>query len=389
MARVKFIRDEEPNIRSLETNGGAIDGALYVATDTGNMWMGTDSNSLLKLSNPVIVEVDPYASKVTQEQYDTIAASWPNVMLKAGQAFLRPASSVVVESTTAFHFAAPGNKGFKNINLSFSNTFRGSIYPDLSAIFGGNTLSLANPSVSDGYGIMSADATTLECSTKGKISIKDNGVTTAKITDGAVTKAKLGSDIVIPTTKADIGLENVDNTADVNKSVKYATSAGSANTASVANSVAWDNVTGAPTIPNTDSFVLHEAINEYTAPDNKLNVELISGLDEYISNNINYPEATETTFGGVYASVNSSTPEIMPLGHVYSQKNEGLLIESINEGAISSNHLVDGAITTAKIVNGAVTKAKLGADVPVIYSSTSEPTSTDGKDGDVWIVYEA
>ena len=55
MARVKFIRDEEPNIRSLETNGGVIDGALYVATDTGSMWMGTDSNALLKISNPEVI----------------------------------------------------------------------------------------------------------------------------------------------------------------------------------------------------------------------------------------------------------------------------------------------------------------------------------------------
>lgn len=42
-------------------------------------------------------------------------------------------------------------------------------------------------------------------------------------------------------TKSDVGLGNVDNTADANKSVKYATSAGSAN------SVAWGNVSGKPT----------------------------------------------------------------------------------------------------------------------------------------------
>lgn len=42
-------------------------------------------------------------------------------------------------------------------------------------------------------------------------------------------------------TKADVGLGNVDNTADANKSVSYATTAGSAN------SVAWSNVSGRPT----------------------------------------------------------------------------------------------------------------------------------------------
>lgn len=42
-------------------------------------------------------------------------------------------------------------------------------------------------------------------------------------------------------TKSDVGLGNVDNTADVNKRVSYATTAGSAN------SVAWGNVSGRPT----------------------------------------------------------------------------------------------------------------------------------------------
>ena len=41
-------------------------------------------------------------------------------------------------------------------------------------------------------------------------------------------------------TKSDLGLGNVDNTADANKSVKYATTAGSAN------AVTWGNVTGKP-----------------------------------------------------------------------------------------------------------------------------------------------
>lgn len=50
-------------------------------------------------------------------------------------------------------------------------------------------------------------------------------------------------------TKSEVGLGNVDNTADANKSVKYAVSAGTATTAttaSSANAVAWGNVTGKP-----------------------------------------------------------------------------------------------------------------------------------------------
>lgn len=50
MARVKFIRDEEPNILALSFNKKVIDGALYVATDTGSMWLGVAENRLLQIN---------------------------------------------------------------------------------------------------------------------------------------------------------------------------------------------------------------------------------------------------------------------------------------------------------------------------------------------------
>lgn len=274
MARVKFIRDEEPNIRSLETNGGAIDGALYVATDTGNMWMGTDSNALLKLSNPVVVEVDYTASKVTQEQHNTIAASWPNVVLKLNNSLYMPFGKYEGKTYSMFKFGA-SDTFYDSVGIP--RTYSISIRSDTLQLSKANsTLGKAQPGINGGFGIVAADEITLACDPTGtgKLSVKNSGikstklangaVTADKIADGAVTKAKLGSDIVIPTTKADIGLENVDNTADANKSVKYATSAGSANTASVANSVAWDNVIGAPTIPTIESITDTEIDTVFT-----------------------------------------------------------------------------------------------------------------------------
>ena len=50
MARVKFIRDEEPNILALSSNKKVIDGALYMATDTGSMWLGMAENRLLRIN---------------------------------------------------------------------------------------------------------------------------------------------------------------------------------------------------------------------------------------------------------------------------------------------------------------------------------------------------
>ena len=69
-------------------------------------------------------------------------------------------------------------------------------------------------------------------------------------------------------TKDEVGLGNVDNTADANKSVKYATTAGSAN------SVAWTNVSNKPTTYPPDSHT-HNYLS---------NVATISG-----GNTSNYP----------------------------------------------------------------------------------------------------
>lgn len=79
------------------------------------------------------------------------------------------------------------------------------------------------------------------------LTIQTNG-TTAAIYDGSAAKT-------VNITKGNIGLGNVDNTADVDKSVKYATSAGSASTATKAttagtadkaNSVDWSKVQNKP-----------------------------------------------------------------------------------------------------------------------------------------------
>ena len=54
MSRVKFIRDKEQTILALDTNKTAQDGVIYVATDTGSMWLGTGTSSLLQLANNTI-----------------------------------------------------------------------------------------------------------------------------------------------------------------------------------------------------------------------------------------------------------------------------------------------------------------------------------------------
>lgn len=53
IARVKFIRDKEPNIKTLTAKNKVLDGALYVATDTGTLWMGISSSSLIQIKDNI------------------------------------------------------------------------------------------------------------------------------------------------------------------------------------------------------------------------------------------------------------------------------------------------------------------------------------------------
>ena len=66
-------------------------------------------------------------------------------------------------------------------------------------------------------------------------------------------------------TKSEVGLENVDNTADANKSVKYATTAGSAN------SVAWGNISSKPTTFPPDTHTHDDRYYTENEIDSKLN----------------------------------------------------------------------------------------------------------------------
>lgn len=90
--------------------------------------------------------------------------------------------------------------------------------------------------------------------------------------------------IKLATDKSDVGLSNVDNTADSAKSVKYATSAGSAN------SVAWGNVSGRP------SSLPANGGNSSTVNGHTVNADVPSGA-----------KFTDTT----YSAATQSSPGLM------------------------------------------------------------------------------
>lgn len=53
MSLVKFLKGTEANITKLKSTFSVTEGALYVATDTGTMWLGTSKTSLLQIKDNV------------------------------------------------------------------------------------------------------------------------------------------------------------------------------------------------------------------------------------------------------------------------------------------------------------------------------------------------
>lgn len=133
-------------------------------------------------------------------------------------------------------------------------------------------------------------------------------------------------------------------------------------------------------MPNTDKTILLPQLQRYDERiKNWANNKFIAQSDAP-----SIPEATETTLGAVYASVNSSAPNFLPLGTVASQKSEGLVISSINDGAIKSSHLADGAVTADKIAKRAITADKLAIGVGGENLIAGNAVSSRGGNIDFW-----
>lgn len=351
IARVKFIRDKEPNIKALTAKNKVLDGALYVATDTGTLWMGISSSSLIQIKDNINTNTtynltksgntitlrgsDGSTFNVTDSNtvYGNATASAAGLMSAADKAKLdgvaagsnhvtvdaelsttstNPVQNKVIKSAldgksntghthddryyteTEINTKLNGksNTGHKHVkaditdfptSMPASDVYAwakaaskpsysiGEISGNLPVARLSGTIAAANlPSYVDDvleYASLSKFPTTGE---SGKIytALDTNkiyrwsgsayvvisetvalGTTHSSAGYGDESRAAYNHSTKTSgnphhVTKTDVGLGNVDNTADSAKSVKYATSAGSAG------SVAWSNVTGRPTIPS-------------------------------------------------------------------------------------------------------------------------------------------
>lgn len=213
IARVKFIRDKEPNIKALTASSKVLDGALYIATDTGTMWMGTSTTSLMQIKDNIN----------TNTTY-TLTKSGNTITLKGSDG-----SSVnVTDSNTIYNNATASAAGL----MSAADKSK------LDSVATG-----ANKTVVDASFI--ADSTNPVQSKVVKSALDGKSNTGHKHVKADITDfptSMPASDVPAwakaatkPSySKAEVGLGNVDNTADSAKSVKYAASAGSAGNATTA-----------------------------------------------------------------------------------------------------------------------------------------------------------
>lgn len=213
IARVKFIRDKEPNIKALTAKNKVLDGALYVATDTGTLWMGISSSSLIQIK-------------------DNINTNTTYNLTKSG-------STITLRGSDGSTF-----------NVTDSNT----VYGNATASAAG-LMSAADKAKLDGVAAGSNHvAVDAELSTTSTNPVQNKVIKSALDGKSNTGHKHVKADITdFPTSmpasdvsawakaatkpsysKAEVGLGNVDNTADSAKSVKYAASAGSASSATTA-----------------------------------------------------------------------------------------------------------------------------------------------------------
>jgi hypothetical protein len=213
IARVKFIRDKEPNIKALTAKNKVLDGALYVATDTGTLWMGISSSSLIQIK-------------------DNINTNTTYNLTKSG-------STITLRGSDGSTF-----------NVTDSNT----VYGNATASAAG-LMSAADKAKLDGVAAGSNHVTVdAEFSTTSTNPVQNKVIKSALDGKSNTGHKHVKADITdFPTSmpasdvsawakaatkpsysKAEVGLGNVDNTADSAKSVKYAASAGSASSATTA-----------------------------------------------------------------------------------------------------------------------------------------------------------
>lgn len=213
IARVKFIRDKEPNIKALTASSKVLDGALYIATDTGTMWVGASTTSLIQIKDNIN----------TNTTY-TLTKSGNTITLKGSDG----SSVSVTDSNTIYNNATASAAGLMSAadKSKLDSVATGANKTGVDASFIANSTNPVQSKVVKSA--LDGKSNTGHKHVKADITDFPTSMPASDVSAWAkaVTKPSYS--------KAEVGLGNVDNTADSAKSVKYAASAGSAGSATTA-----------------------------------------------------------------------------------------------------------------------------------------------------------
>lgn len=237
IARVKFIRDKEPNIKALTAENKVLDGALYVATDTGTLWMGISSSSLIQIKDNINTNTTYNLNK----SGDTITLSGSD-----GSTFNVTDSNTVYGNATASAAGLMSAADKAKLDGVAAGSNHVTVDAELSTTSTNPVQNKVIKSALDGKsntGHTHDDRYYTETEINTKLDGKSNtGHKHAKADITDFPTSMPASDVSAwakaatkPSySKAEVGLGNVDNTADSTKKVKYAASAGSADSATTA-----------------------------------------------------------------------------------------------------------------------------------------------------------
>lgn len=216
IARVKFIRDKEPNIKALTAENKVLDGALYVATDTGTLWMGISSSSLIQIKDNINTNTTYNLTK----SGNTITLSGSD-----GSTFN------VTDSNTVYGNATTSAAGLMSAadKAKLDGVAAGSNHVTVDSILSANSTNPVQNKVIKSA--LDSKSNTGHKHVKDDITDFPTSMPASDVSAWAKAATKPSY------SKAEVGLGNVDNTADSVKSVKYAASAGSATTATTANAL--------------------------------------------------------------------------------------------------------------------------------------------------------
>lgn len=216
IARVKFIRDKEPNIKALTAENKVLDGALYVATDTGTLWMGISSSSLIQIKDNIN----------TNTTYN-LTKSGSTITLRGSDG----STFNVTDSNTVYGNATASAAGLMSAadKAKLDGVAAGSNHVTVDAELSADSMNPVQNKVIKSA--LDGKSNTGHKHVKADITDFPTSMPASDVPAWAKAATKPSY------SKAEVGLGNVDNTADSAKSVKYAASAGSATTAATANAL--------------------------------------------------------------------------------------------------------------------------------------------------------